>query len=173
LRVLYKGRLGSKGMIGEAKSNSPSILKNKSLPDSEDIKETDIVFDCPHCAKSLAIDYRGAGLTIPCSDCGKHVQVPIPEGMELTDIDSSDEEKEIRILNLRRSLAAAQFRMEQLEAEIEELTSRRDTLEKGRSGNMFRLGQIVENVDIMENSLKDMAKALKKITDVAKEEKDK
>ena len=74
-----------------------------------EIKETDIVFDCPHCSKSLAIDYRGAGLTIPCTDCGKNVQVPIPEGMEITDIDSSEEEQEVRILNLRRSLAAARF----------------------------------------------------------------
>ena len=160
-------------MIGETKSSSPSILHNKNASDSPEIKETDIVFDCVYCSKSLAIDYRGAGLTIPCSDCGKHVQVPIPEGMELTDIDSSDEEKEIRILNLRRSLAGAQFRIEQLEAEIEEIASRRDTLEKGRSSNMFRLGQIVENVGIIETALKDVVKSVAKINEVAKEDKGK
>lgn len=86
--------------------------------DSNEIKETDIIFDCPNCGKSLAIDYRGAGLTIPCTDCGQYVDVPIPEGMELTDIDGSDEEQEMRILNLRRSLGVAEARIAELEAKL-------------------------------------------------------
>jgi len=98
--------------------------------DSTEIKDTDIVFDCPHCGKSLAIDYRGAGLTIPCTDCGRKVEVPIPEGMEITDIDSTDEEQEMRILNLRRSLSSAEYRIEQLESELQELRSRRALLER-------------------------------------------
>ena len=31
------------------------------------IRDTDIVFDCPHCGHNLAIDYRGAGLQIECA----------------------------------------------------------------------------------------------------------
>ena len=38
--------------------------------DGAEIRDTDIVFDCPHCGKSLVIDYRGAGLQINCSECG-------------------------------------------------------------------------------------------------------
>ena len=53
-----------------------------AVEESSEVKETDIVFDCPHCGKSLAIDYRGAGLTIPCTDCGNYVEVPIPDGMD-------------------------------------------------------------------------------------------
>ena len=53
------------------------------------ILDTDIVFDCTFCGKSLAIDYRAAGLSVPCSDCGKLVAIPIPDGMELTDLDST------------------------------------------------------------------------------------
>ena len=38
--------------------------------DDAEIRDTDIVFDCPHCGKNLVIDYRGAGLQINCSECG-------------------------------------------------------------------------------------------------------
>ena len=55
--------------------------------DEADIRDTDIVFDCPHCGKNLVIDYRGAGLQINCSECGDTVLVPIPDGMELRDLD--------------------------------------------------------------------------------------
>jgi transcription elongation factor Elf1 len=133
-----------------------------------DIKDTDIVFDCPHCGKSLAIDYRGAGLMIPCTDCGKNVQVPIPEGMEITDVDISDEEKEARIVNLRRSLAASEMRIKQLEAEVEELTVRRDQLEKVRAENMFRFGSIIEKTGVIQKSLEEIAVALHRISESAK-----
>ena len=133
-----------------------------------EIKDTDIVFDCPHCGKSLAIDYRGAGLMIPCTDCGKNVQVPIPEGMEITDVDISDEEKEARIVNLRRSLAASEMRIKQLEAEVEELTVRRDQLEKVRAENMFRFGTILEKSGVIQKSLEDIAISLHRISESAK-----
>ena len=55
--------------------------------DEAEIRDTDIVFDCPHCGKNLVIDYRGAGLQINCSECGETVLVPIPDGMELHDLD--------------------------------------------------------------------------------------
>ena len=136
--------------------------------DSTEIKETDIVFDCPYCGKSLAIDYRGAGLTIPCTDCGNHVEVPIPDGMELSDIDSSSEEQEVRILNLRRSLATAQIRVEQLEAEIDELSSRRETLEKVRSDSIYRFGGILEKCDMIQSAVKELTEAVRAIAEMAK-----
>ena len=138
--------------------------------ESTEIKETDIVFDCPHCGKSLAIDYRGAGLSIPCTDCGKNVQVPIPEGMEITDIDSSEEEQEVRILNLRRSLAAAEQKIEQLSAEVEEMTTRRETLEKARIGQIAKFGLVTDKVAGIQKSLEEIHKALSKIAEVAREE---
>ena len=139
-------------------------------PSSEttEIKETDIVFDCPHCGKSLAIDYRGAGLSIPCTDCGNVVEVPIPDGMQITDIDSNEEEQEIRILNLRRSLAAADFRIKQLESEIEELNARRETLEKTRRDNIYQFGQILEKVGSVEKLIRDVSATLEKVSEIAK-----
>ena len=135
-----------------------------------DIKETDIVFDCPHCGKSLAIDYRGAGLTIKCSDCGRDVQVPIPEGMEIEDIDSSNEDQEIRIIHLRKSLVTAQDRIQDLESAVEELTSRRESLEKNRTDGMYRMGQVIEKIGIIEDALKSAGQAVKDVTEICKPE---
>jgi len=140
--------------------------------DSADIKETDIIFDCPHCGKSLAIDYRGAGLSIPCTDCGRIVEVPIPEGMELTDIDSTDEEQEIRILNLRRSLTAAESRIEQLESEVEALNARRESLEQSRTVSMSKFGVILEKIAMIQKALTDVSRTLQDISKVARESKD-
>ena len=134
-----------------------------------DIKDTDIVFDCPHCGKSLAIDYRGAGLTIKCSDCGNDVQVPIPDGMELEDIDSSSEQQEVRIIHLRKSLSDAHDRILMLETAIEELNARRESLEKGRSDSMYRLSQVVENIEIIENAFKAALHGIKDVKSICKD----
>jgi len=131
------------------------------------IKDTDIIFDCPYCGKSLAIDYRGAGLTIPCTDCGKSVVVPIPDGMQLADIDNDPEAQEGLILNLRRSLATAEFRIQQLEAEIRDVSAKRDALETIRTDNMYQFGTIIEKVGVVQKALEDLAAALNKATDSA------
>jgi predicted nucleic acid-binding Zn-ribbon protein len=88
--------------------------------------------------------------------------------MELEDIDSSDEQQEVRIMHLRKSLTDAQNRIIFLEEAIEELTSRREALEKGRSDSMYKLGQISENVDIIENSFKAALHAIKDVKAVCK-----
>jgi len=134
------------------------------LKAASDIKETDIIFDCPHCGKSLAIDYRGAGLSIKCSDCGNDVQVPIPDGMELEDIDSTNEEQEVLVMHLRKCLNAAQERIELLESAVQELTARRESLEKGRSESMYHMVQVVEKMSLIEESLKTVSSA---VSDVA------
>jgi transcription elongation factor Elf1 len=115
--------------------------------DANEIKETDIVFDCPNCGKSLAIDYRGAGLTIPCTDCGQYVDVPIPEGMEVTDIDSSDEEQEIRILNLRRSLGAAETRIAEMEVRIRDMEAKQSSLTQDAGSAIGSLADVQKAFD--------------------------
>ena len=81
------------------------------------IRDTDIVFDCPHCGHNLAIDYRGAGLQISCSECGEDVLVPIPDGMELTDLDMDPGE-------ILKQLFATRRNYQKAEIEIQELKSR-------------------------------------------------
>jgi transcription elongation factor Elf1 len=133
--------------------------------ESSEIRDTDIVFDCPNCGKSLAIDYRGAGLTIPCTDCGKHVQVPIPEGMEISDVDSSKEDQENLVLNLRKSLAAAERRIVELENRVDELEQRRLFLEKSRADNIMRFGVVMDKASQVRESLSAMEAVLRGVAE--------
>ncbi len=124
-----------------------------------DIRSSDIVFDCPYCEKSLAIDCRGAGLTITCPDCSNIIQVPIPDGMEIFDIDSSDQDKEVRIIHMREVIADAQGRILQLESEVKDLQARRDSLEKLRAENAVRF-------EVISKELENTGRALARISDV-------
>lgn len=99
--------------------------------DTEDIPETDIVFECPHCSKSLSIDQRGAGLVIRCTQCGNPVTVPIPDGMEIEDFDATPEELSAQLLHTRQALAKAQKRIEELEAERDAALAERETARAG------------------------------------------
>ena len=86
--------------------------------DDAEIRDTDIVFDCPHCSKTLVIDYRGAGLQINCSECGKDVLVPIPDGMELTDLDMDPGEILKQLFATRRNYQKAETRVQGLKARL-------------------------------------------------------
>ena len=49
------------------------------MDDKDDVQDveimpTDIVFDCPNCNHNLVVDYRAAGLQVPCSQCGTIIQ---------------------------------------------------------------------------------------------------
>jgi predicted RNA-binding Zn-ribbon protein involved in translation (DUF1610 family) len=93
--------------------------------DGADIRDTDIVFDCPHCGKNLVIDYRGAGLQINCSECGETVLVPIPEGMELNDLDLDPGEILKQLFATRRNYQKAELQIQALKARLVQL---RETL---------------------------------------------
>ena len=89
--------------------------------DTAEIRDTDIVFDCPHCGESLVIDYRGAGLQINCSHCGKNVLVPIPNGMELTDLDLDPGEILQQLFATRRNYQKAEAEVQGLKARLVQL----------------------------------------------------
>ena len=86
-----------------------------------EIRDTDIVFDCPHCGKNLVIDYRGAGLQINCSECGETVLVPIPEGMDLTDLDLDPGEILKQLFATRRNFQKAELKVQALKARLKQL----------------------------------------------------
>ena len=83
-----------------------------------EIRDTDIVFDCPHCGHNLAIDYRGAGLPIECVNCGESVLVPIPDGMKIDDLDIEPGEILKQLFATRRNLQRAEAQVEALEVEL-------------------------------------------------------
>ena len=89
--------------------------------DEAEIRDTDIVFDCPHCGKNLVIDYRGAGLQINCSECGESVLVPIPDGMELNDLELDPGEILKQLFATRRHFQKAELRIQALKARLVQL----------------------------------------------------
>ena len=89
--------------------------------DETEIRDTDIVFDCPHCGKNLVIDYRGAGLQINCSACGESVLVPIPDGMELHDLDLDPGEILKQLFATRRNYQKAELQIQSLKARLVQL----------------------------------------------------
>jgi transcription elongation factor Elf1 len=123
------------------------------MRDPDEIRDSDIVFNCPFCEKSLAIDCRGAGLTIACPDCSNKIAVPIPANMEVSDIDSSDEDKAVRIIHMREVISSSQSKIMDLETEVKEITLRRDALESVRTENSIRFEVIQREVESIQRSL--------------------
>ena len=86
---------------------------------SDDIRSTDIVFDCPVCGHGLVIDYKGAGLQVPCTECGNMIQAPIPEGMHISDLDLEPGEILNQLFHTRRLLQKAEQQISELQATVE------------------------------------------------------
>ena len=123
------------------------------------IRDTDIVFDCPHCGHNLAIDYRGAGLQIECVNCGESVLVPIPDGMKIDDLDIEPGEILKQLFAARRNLQRAEGRIEELELELRGVSMRRDTLRALLESFAIQLEEMKE-LSRNELKLRDKSSAL-------------
>ena len=88
--------------------------------------ETDILFGCPRCGKSLSSEPRGAGLVIRCTQCHEPVPVPIPAGMEPDDFDATPEELSLQLLHARQTVSKLQEKLRSLEDEATQLRAFRD-----------------------------------------------
>ena len=131
---------------------------------ADEIRDTDIVFECPHCGKSLAIDYRAAGLTIPCTDCRRIIEVPIPEGMELGDLDVSEEDVRGRNIHLRDALEEAQGRLKALEATVKELRSERAAQDSARMEKIERWDKLRQEAVNLRKAVKQMSESFENMS---------
>ena len=52
---------------------------------------SDIIFDCPHCDKSLRVDASAVGMQVECPECGQEIEIPSSEPVEDEVIETSDE----------------------------------------------------------------------------------
>ena len=102
----------------DARASEPFDVQDA---DAAEIRDTDIQFDCPQCGKSLVIDYRGAGLEIACSQCGASVLVPIPDGMELTDLDLDSGEILKQLFATRRNYQKVELQVKELRTRLAQL----------------------------------------------------
>lgn len=103
-----------------AEIDEAEVMVRENCEEAE-IRDTDIVFDCPHCGKNLVIDYRGAGLQINCSDCGNSVLVPIPDGMDISDLDLDPGEILKQLFATRRNYQKAELTIQALKARLTQL----------------------------------------------------
>ena len=86
-----------------------------------EILDTDIEFSCPHCGENLVIDYRGAGLEIKCTKCGGSALVPIPDGMQLADLDLDKGEILMQLFATRRNYMRAELEIQKLKACLKQM----------------------------------------------------
>jgi transcription elongation factor Elf1 len=142
---------------------------SEQTQDTPEVANNDIVFDCPHCGKSLAIDPRGAGLIITCPDCSQPVQVPgLPleerEGIAPSDGEDSviDEEAEetsspedagVHKDEMAAALEASHAKIARLVESLEEVRERRRYLEQLRTTNISRFKQIGKEMETIQHAM--------------------
>ncbi|TAN35551.1 MAG: hypothetical protein EPN23_11010 [Verrucomicrobia bacterium] len=83
------------------------------------IQTNDIVFECPNCGKSLAIEARGAGMEITCPDCQNTIPVPAPDATntDIAELVSELEAARAEIAFLEKNQAELQMHLEQISTE--------------------------------------------------------
>lgn len=121
-----------------------------------DIRETDVVFDCEHCGKSLAIDRQGVGLTITCPDCGQ--EVVVPEDGDLSSADLPDAEgleltPDQRIEYLSNALHASHEDIRRLTGHLTEVSKRRKVLETLRAHQIHRMERVAEEMVVIQAAI--------------------
>jgi hypothetical protein len=120
------------------------VTEQEMIQDDGDtvIQDTDIVFDCPYCNHNLAIDFRGAGLQTNCVNCGQSVLVPIPDGMEIADLDLDEREILKLLFATRRNLKTAMIRINELEETLDIELKRKSHLESLAATHVVQLEEL-------------------------------
>ncbi len=131
------------------------------MDDKDDVQDveimpTDIVFDCPNCNHNLVVDYRAAGLQVPCSQCGTIIQVPIPDGMLLEDLDCDPGELLQQLLQTRRMLVKAENAAQQLGEKIAEMTQQVAEYRKALQAVKARMETLQEAADLANATRQDI-----------------
>jgi ribosomal protein S27E len=147
-----------------------SELREGEADGGDEIKATDIVFDCPHCGHNLAIDYRGAGLQINCVECGNTVLVPIPDGMKIDDLDLSPGELLTQLFQTRRMLVKCEQRVSELEEALASVKARRTELEKSRITTLHRCAEMVSMCQAITKFQNETASTLNRMLSLIAEE---
>jgi len=126
---------------------------------TEDIRDDDIVFNCTHCGKSLAIEGRAVGMVVSCPDCRNEIIVPSRVHIlnEKGPIELTPDE---RTKALSNALQESQADIRRLSAHLREVRKRRKYLEKLRADNISRLEQIAAEHAVLQSSIERIANIL-------------
>jgi len=146
---------------------SQAESKNPTLSGS------DILFECGQCGKSLSIDCRGAGLNIHCPQCDSELEVPIPEGFDLAELDkeisaSAESDEELKaITGPVETEAVSSDEREQINklmVELEALRAQRRYLEQQHTNMLKTIKAVTREVGEFHKALDDLASMLDTLT---------
>jgi len=118
-----------------------------------EISEEDIVFECPRCGKSMAIDRRGAGLTIACPDCQAYVRVPWAPGEAPSSVEEESDEGDSTVESLSDALKLSESKIAQLATDMSEMTAERRELESLRKKQATMLSGIQTEFQAIQAAL--------------------
>ena len=131
----------------------------KTVAEGLDIRDTDVLFACPYCEKSLVIDQRAAGLMVTCPDCKEEVIVPPDSefppnhgGIQLT--------PDQRIESLTHALQASHEDIRRLSTHLQEVGKRRKVLEHLRAQNIRRMEHVAEELTVIQGAIDRVAAIL-------------
>ena len=119
---------------------------------AQDLNPHDIVFECPVCGKSMAIDPQGAGLVVSCPGCSSDIQVPTPEFQESPPPEAGGEGSE-QIRMLLHSLSKSQSKVQSATESLDETNRRRVYLERMRADHLSRFEKIAEELALIQNAI--------------------
>jgi len=155
-----------------ADEDVPAVGREVYAPElpQEEIKSTDIVFECPACHNSLAIDYRGAGLQINCTQCGTPILVPIPGGMEVSDLDIPSSELLVQLFQTRTMVHKRDQQIAELTQVVESLKARRSELERNRLSSLHRYAELAHMCQSISRSQSDITASLTRMLALIAEE---
>ncbi|MBI3987522.1 MAG: hypothetical protein HY343_11410 [Lentisphaerae bacterium] len=146
------------------------------MPDETPVEQpdglspSDILFECPYCTKSLAINIKGAGRTIVCPDCSNEIQVPYPEepaenGEEAEAGDTTtDDAGPSNGEALQTELMAAHEQINTLRTELDELRFRRRYLERVYTDNIKTIQSLNRQLALIRNTVEQMDSILKEVS---------
>jgi len=115
--------------------------------------DDDIIFECPFCSKSMAIDKRGMGLTIHCPQCDGLVRVPTVSETTGTHPDS--------VLMPVEGLADA---LEESRKELDELREKLATVETFRTRLEEQAQEYEEKLTLLRREFGNIQSALDQVT---------
>jgi transcription elongation factor Elf1 len=149
-----------------SKSKESDERKDVKAESGDEIRSTDVVFDCPHCGHNLCVDFHGAGLMLNCTECSKEVQVPIPEGMNVDDLDLTPEQALTQLFQTRRALARADKHIAELEEVVASLKERRSVLEKARMNTLHHYAELSSLCQAVQRSQTEISGVVNHMLDI-------
>jgi len=116
---------------------------------TDEFTEDDIIFECPFCSKSMAIDKRGMGLTINCPQCNGLVRVPtISE-----DTTQTPDAVNMPVEGLADALDESRDEIQELRDQLKDLEALREKLESHSARQEKKLAELRKEFGFIQSAL--------------------